>query len=114
MLLSSACASTATGWRPNSSRSSRKTYSSCGSNNSTGFFEFYSSSAGNVGRDYVRISEEDARDSAGRDHEGGAAKKALDEVPKPLHGIAKGKRSYPEGVGPMRQTANRDRHSEIV
>jgi ribosome-binding protein aMBF1 (putative translation factor) len=41
-------------------------------------------------------------------------KKALDEVLKPLHGIAKGKRSYPEGVGPMRQTAKRDRHSEIV
>ena len=43
-----------------------------------------------------------------------AAKKTLDEVPKPLHGIAKGKRSYPEGVGPVRQTVKRDRHSEIV
>src|SRR5438445_13654262 len=37
-------------------------------------------------------------------------KKALDEVPKPLHGIAEGKRSYPEGVGTMK----RDKHSEIV
>jgi phage-related protein/DNA-binding XRE family transcriptional regulator len=47
-------------------------------------------------------------------YEGRAAKEALDEVPKPLHGIAKGKRNYPEGVGPMRQAAKRDRHSEIV
>ena len=38
------------------------------------------------------------------------AKKALDEVPKPLHGIAEGQRSYPEGVGTMK----RDKHSEIV
>ena len=37
-------------------------------------------------------------------------KKALDEVPKPLHGIAEGKRSYAEGVGTMK----RDKHSEIV
>jgi phage-related protein len=33
------------------------------------------------------------------DCQGREAKKALDEVPKPLHGIAKGKGSYPEGVG---------------
>ena len=41
-------------------------------------------------------------------------KKALDEVPKPLHGITEGKGSDPEGVGPMRQTVKRDKHSEIV
>jgi DNA-binding XRE family transcriptional regulator len=70
--------------------------------------------AGYVDRDYIGISEEDSANTAVRDCPGRAAKKALDEVPKPLHGIAKGKRSYPEGVGPMRQTAKRDRHSEIV
>lgn len=42
------------------------------------------------------------------------AKKTLDEVPRPLHGIAKGKRSYPQGVGPMKQTAKHHRHSEIA
>src|SRR5258708_32098 len=42
------------------------------------------------------------------------AEKALAEVPKPLHGIAKGKRSYPEGVWTMRQTVKRDKHNEVV
>src|SRR5690242_11400813 len=68
---------------------------------------------GNADRDYVEISEEDARNAASRDYQGRAAEKGLGDVPKPLHGIAEGKRSYPEGVGPMRQTAKRDRHSEI-
>jgi ribosome-binding protein aMBF1 (putative translation factor) len=45
---------------------------------------------------------------------GRAAEKALDEAAKPLHGIASGKRSYPEGLGPMRSSAKHDRHSEIV
>jgi ribosome-binding protein aMBF1 (putative translation factor) len=62
----------------------------------------------------IVISEEDARDTAGRDYQGRAAKKALDEVPKPLHRIAKGKRRDPEGVGAMRQSVKSDRHSEIV
>ena len=61
--------------------------------------------AGNADRDYVRISEEDGTDPAGRDYKGRPAKKALDEVPKPLHGIAERKGSYPEGVGPMRKVS---------
>jgi ribosome-binding protein aMBF1 (putative translation factor) len=70
--------------------------------------------AGNADRDYVGVSEENARDSTGGDHEGRAAKEALDEAPKSLHGIAKETRSYPEGVGLMKQSTKRDRHSEIV
>ena len=71
-------------------------------------------SAGDVDRSHIRISENDSADSTRRDYEGRAAKKALDEVPKPLHRIAEGKRSHPEGVGPMRQTVKRDRHTEFV
>jgi phage-related protein/DNA-binding XRE family transcriptional regulator len=41
-------------------------------------------------------------------------KKTVDEVPKPLHGIAEGKGSHPEGVGPMKQTVKPDKHSEII
>ena len=78
------------------------------------FSHFVFLSAGNVDRDYLGIPEEDAGDSAGRDCPGRAAKEALDEVPKPLHGIAKGKRSDPEGVGPMKRAVKRDRHSEVV
>src|SRR5450631_1183898 len=70
--------------------------------------------ARNADRDYVRVSEKDGTDTAGRTYKGGAAKKALDEGPKPLHRIAEGKRRHPEGVGPMRQTIKRDKHSEIV
>ncbi len=36
------------------------------------------------------------------------------KVPQPLHGITKGKRSYPEGVWTMRQTVKRDKHNEVV
>jgi ribosome-binding protein aMBF1 (putative translation factor) len=71
-------------------------------------------SARNVDRDYVRVSEKDGTDPTGRNCKGRAAKKALDEVPKPLHGIAERTGSHFEGVGPMRQTVKRDKHSEIV
>src|SRR5579864_2496389 len=67
-------------------------------------------SAGHADRDHVRVSEKNATDTTGRNCQGRAVKKALDEVPKPLHGISEGKRSYPEGVGTMK----RDKHSEIV
>ena len=44
--------------------------------------------AGHADRDYDRVSEKDRTDATGRDYKGRAAKKALDEVPEPLHGIA--------------------------
>jgi ribosome-binding protein aMBF1 (putative translation factor) len=67
-------------------------------------------STGNADRDYVGVSEKDGTDPTGRNYKGRAAKKALDEVPQPLHGIAERMGSYPEGVGTMK----RDKHSEIV
>jgi DNA-binding XRE family transcriptional regulator len=70
--------------------------------------------ARNANRDYFWVSEEDREDSASRDFEGRRTREALDEVPKPLHGIAEGTGSYPQGVGPMKQTVKRDKHSEIV
>lgn len=61
-------------------------------------------------RDYVRISEEDATDSTGRDYQGRTAQETLDEIPEPLRGTAERTGSYPEGVGTMK----RGKHSEIV
>src|SRR5205085_1189057 len=109
-----ACAPMGTGCRGNSSRSSRMTIRAKGQTIRPDFSSSIFLPAGDVDRDYVGIPEEDARDSTGRNYEGRAAKKALDEVQEPLHGIAKGKRSDSQGVGTMRQAVKRDRHSEIV
>jgi DNA-binding XRE family transcriptional regulator len=65
-------------------------------------------------RVYVRISEENGIDTTRRNYRGRAAQNALGEGPKPLRRIAEGKGGHPEGVGLMKKSVKRDRHSEFV
>jgi len=67
-------------------------------------------SAGDGDCDYIRVSEENSRNTSGGNYKGRVAQKAMDQVPKPLHRVAERTGSDPETVGTMKG----DRHKTIV